>query len=72
VDGSVAPDGEPILDPEGAAALLAKEDAAVVDGGVLPGGPPSTLVAIEETGPVVLRFGTFPLERLREALGERI
>jgi L-threonylcarbamoyladenylate synthase len=38
--------GEPILDPRQAALLLAGEAAAlVVDGGVLPGGPPSTLVA---------------------------
>ncbi|HYG61302.1 MAG TPA: L-threonylcarbamoyladenylate synthase [Thermoanaerobaculia bacterium] len=61
--------GEPILDPAEAAALLAGEDAVVVDGGILPGGPPSTLVAIEETGPVVLRTGSFPVERLRELLG---
>ena len=60
--------GEPVLDPEGAADLLAGEDAMVVDGGVLPGGLPSTLVAIEEAGPVVLRTGTFPVERLREML----
>jgi L-threonylcarbamoyladenylate synthase len=61
--------GEPILDPAEAAALLAGEDAVVVDGGILPGGLPSTLVAIEETGPVVLRTGRFPVERLRELLG---
>lgn len=60
--------GEPVLDPRGAAELLAGEDAMVVDGGVLPGGPPSTLVAIEKAGPVVLRSGRFPVERLREAL----
>lgn len=66
---SANPSGEePVLDPEGAADLLAGEDAMVVDGGVLPGGPPSTLVAIEEGGPVVLRTGRFPVERLREAL----
>jgi L-threonylcarbamoyladenylate synthase len=60
--------GEPVLDPGGAADLLEGEDAMVVDGGVLPGGPPSTLVAIEEGGPVVLRTGKFPVERLREVL----
>lgn len=66
---SANPSGEePVLDPQGAAELLAGEDALVVDGGVLPGGPPSTLVAIEEAGPVVLRTGRFPVERLREAL----
>jgi L-threonylcarbamoyladenylate synthase len=58
---------EPILDPVEAAELLAgEEDAVVVDGGVLPGGPPSTLVAIEERGLVVLRTGSYPVERLRE------
>lgn len=59
---------EPILDPAELARLLAGEEAVVVDGGVLPGGPPSTLVAIEETGPVVLRSGSFPVDRLLEAL----
>ena len=61
--------GEPILDPEEVAELLAGEDAAVVDGGVLPGGPPSTLVAIEEGGLKVLRNGRFPAERLLEEFG---
>jgi len=61
----------PVLDPAGAAALLAGEDAMVVDGGLLPGGLPSTLVAIEESGPVVLRSGSFPVEWLRECLMEK-
>lgn len=65
--------GEPILDPTAVAELLAAGDsgveAVVVDGGILPGGPPSTLVAIEESGPVVLRTGSFPVERLRERFG---
>lgn len=59
---------EPILDPARVAGLLAGEDAVVIDGGMLPGGPPSTLLAIEETGVVVLRSGRFPVERLRELL----
>jgi L-threonylcarbamoyladenylate synthase len=58
----------PVLDPADAAELLAGEDAVVVDGGALPGGLPSTLVAIEKGGPVVLRTGRFPVDRLREAL----
>ncbi len=58
----------PVLDPREAAELLAGTDSAVVDGGLRPGGPPSTLVAIEATGPVVLRTGIFPVERLRERL----
>lgn len=69
--------GEPILDPAAVAELLAGADflggagveAVVVDGGILPGGPPSTLVAIEESGPVVLRTGSFPVERLRKQFG---
>lgn len=60
--------GAPILDPEEAAELLAGTDAAVVDGGILPGGPPSTLVAIEASGLVVLRTGSYPVDRLRERL----
>jgi L-threonylcarbamoyladenylate synthase len=62
--------GEPLLDPAAAAALVEGEDAMLVDGGVLPGGPPSTLVAIEASGPVVLRSGSFPVERLRECFME--
>lgn len=61
--------GEPILDPAAVEELLAGEDAMVVDGGTLAGGPPSTLVAIEEGGPKVLRAGKFPAGRLLEELG---
>jgi L-threonylcarbamoyladenylate synthase len=59
--------GEPVLDPAELPGLLAGEDAMIVDGGVLPGGPPSTLVAIGEEGLVVLRAGRFPAERLMKA-----
>jgi L-threonylcarbamoyladenylate synthase len=66
--------GEPIVDPREAAELLgeqAADEVLIVDGGILPGGAPSTLVAIEESGPVVLRSGRFPVERLRECLMEK-
>jgi L-threonylcarbamoyladenylate synthase len=56
--------GEPVLDPAELPELLAGEDAMIVDGGILPGGPPSTLVAIREEGLTVLRAGRFPAERL--------
>jgi L-threonylcarbamoyladenylate synthase len=56
--------GEPVLDPAELPELLAGEDAMIVDGGVLPGGPPSTLVAIRGEGLEVLRPGRFPAERL--------
>jgi L-threonylcarbamoyladenylate synthase len=61
----------PVVDPLAAAALLAGEDAVLVDGGALPGGAPSTVVAIEPSGPVVLRSGSFPVERLRECFMEK-
>jgi L-threonylcarbamoyladenylate synthase len=65
--------GEPILDPREAAQLLAGEAAMVVDDGLLPGGPPSTLVAVaaapdDARGVVVLRAGRLPVEQLRERL----
>jgi L-threonylcarbamoyladenylate synthase len=61
----------PLLDPRELPALLAGHDAAVVDGGVLPGGPPSTLVALAAAGDGgmqelrVLRQGAFPAARLQ-------
>ena len=58
----------PIVDPAALAGLLTGEDAMVVDGGLLPGGPPSTLVAIEGDRVVVLRSGRFPTDRLGEDL----
>jgi L-threonylcarbamoyladenylate synthase len=61
--------GEPILDPADLGELLAGEDSRVVDGGVLAGGLPSTLVAIEGDGLVVLRTGRFPAGRLDQVLG---
>lgn len=52
----------PLLDPAGAASLLAGWDALVMDGGRLAGGPPSTLVEPSpEGGFTVLRPGRFQL-----------
>lgn len=62
----------PVVAPGEAAALLAGEDAVVVDGGVLPGGPPSTLVAFEAAGVRLLRRGSFPVEEILSGAGERI
>lgn len=68
----------PLLDPAAVAGLLAGEDAAVVDGGVLAGGPPSTLVvwrpAEGSTGAgaggfEVLRDGAFAADRLHDLAG---
>ncbi len=51
--------GEPYLDPDALVGWLAAagSDAVVVDGGLLPGGPPSTLVAWRAAGVEVLRRG---------------
>jgi len=49
----------PILELGALHALLAGEDAWIVDGGVLPGGAPSTLVDLRGT-PQILRSGAFP------------
>jgi tRNA A37 threonylcarbamoyladenosine synthetase subunit TsaC/SUA5/YrdC len=57
---SANPAGElPMLDPAAVAAWFDRAgiDGRVIDGGVLPGGPPSTLVAWRDGGPVVLRPG---------------
>ncbi len=62
---SANPSGEPpYLEAEAVADWLARERvrAAVVEGGRLPGGPPSTLVGWSERGPVVLRAGRYRVE----------
>ena len=63
---------EPIVDPAELPELLAGEDAVVIDGGILPGGPPSTLVepARSGWGWRVLRPGSFDGERLAALLAE--
>lgn len=58
----------PALGTPEAAELVAGEDAWVVDGGDLPGGPPSTLVAFEAGRVRVIRAGRFPVDRLQERL----
>ncbi len=50
-----------ILDPAELTALLEGFDAAIVDAGRLPGGPPSTLInLIDDVQPRILRAGAFP------------
>jgi L-threonylcarbamoyladenylate synthase len=61
---------EPIVDPAELPALLAGEDAVVVDFGILPGGPPSTLVEWAPSGWRVLRQGSFDGERLAALLAQ--
>ncbi|HEV8239901.1 MAG TPA: L-threonylcarbamoyladenylate synthase [Thermoanaerobaculia bacterium] len=56
----------PLLDPSKVAELLADEDAMIVDGGALAGGPPSTLAVWDAHQWQVLRKGRFPLSDLPE------
>lgn len=60
--------GAPATEPAAAAALLAGEDGALVDGGPLPGGPPSTVVRPAPYGLEVLRAGGLPPDRLAALL----
>ena len=57
----------PVLDPMELAGALPGWDGWTVDGGRLPGGPPSTLVRREEDSWRVLRAGRYPIENLEGA-----
>ena len=62
---------EPLLDPHEVARLLASEPGSwLVDGGMLPGGKPSTLVGVREGRLEVLRAGAFPVDTLEDTEGE--
>jgi len=54
----------PVVDPAELDALLDRRRALVIDDGVLPGGPPSTLVRWEDGKLHVLRAGAYPASRL--------
>ena len=54
----------PILDPSHLVAILEDRLALIIDGGVLPGGPPSTLVTWADGRPRILRRGSFPVDRI--------
>jgi len=54
----------PLLDPRELSSLLAAEDAIIIEGGVLLGGPPSTLATWTGTSWTVLREGRFPISSL--------
>jgi L-threonylcarbamoyladenylate synthase len=50
----------PLLDPDELSRQLAGWDALVIDDGVLPGGEPSTVVALTAAGLALLRLGSYP------------
>ncbi len=62
----------PIVDPRLLEPLLEGADAAIVDGGTLPGGPPSTLVELRGETLRVLRPGRFPVAELRRLFSTAI
>jgi L-threonylcarbamoyladenylate synthase len=62
---------EPIVDPSRLGGLLRGEDAAIWDAGILPGGPPSTLVAPRADGFEILRQGAFAADLLPAARPSR-
>jgi L-threonylcarbamoyladenylate synthase len=53
----------PVLDPEELPTLLEGADAALFDGGRLPGGAPSTVVGVEGGELQILRQGSFGVEQ---------
>lgn len=61
---------DPVCTPEPLKELLSGYDSAIVDGGALPGGPPSTIAAIEGERLHVLREGRVPVSALRAKLEE--
>lgn len=52
----------PVLEPAELMRQLSACDALVIDDGVLPGGEPSTVVALTATGLALLRQGSYPWE----------
>lgn len=58
----------PIVDPDLLAEELAGSSAVLVDRGVLPGGEPSTLVAVAGGEARLLRRGAFPPARVEEEI----
>jgi L-threonylcarbamoyladenylate synthase len=56
----------PVLDPAELVGLLSGWDALIIDDGVLPGGEPSTVVALTAAGLALLRQGSYPWEAVSE------
>lgn len=56
----------PVLEPAELVRQLTGRDALVIDDGVLPGGEPSTVVALTATGLALLRQGSYPWQAVSE------
>ena len=70
---SANPSGEiPVSEPGMLSAMLAGWPSVIVDDGVLPGGPVSTIVQIVEAGYRVLRVGALSAVWLRDRVSRRV
>jgi L-threonylcarbamoyladenylate synthase len=58
----------PAASPEAVAATLGDRIDLLVDGGAAPGGPPSTIVAMRDGVPTLVRSGATAWERVLESL----
>ena len=64
--------GQPVSDPSMLWPMLSGWPSVIVDDGVLPGGPASTIVQLSEGGYLVLRDGALSLEWLRSRLSRPV
>jgi len=62
----------PVSDPDMLAEIFTERPSLIVDGGLLPGGEPSTVVRLATDSVTVLRAGAFPIDRLERHLGARV
>ena len=60
--------GTPPCDSAGAVADALPDVDVIIDGGPSPGGPPSTIISFDDTGPVLLRAGAVPWDRVIKSL----
>jgi L-threonylcarbamoyladenylate synthase len=62
--------GQPATnDPETVAASLGAGVGVLLDAGVTPGGPPSTIIDVTDATPRIIRQGVIPWESIQACLG---
>ncbi len=60
--------GQPAADSADAVAAALPGVDLLIDGGRVPGGPPSTIISFDDTRPILLREGAVPWERVIKSL----
>lgn len=69
ISTSANPAGQPPShDPDGISGELISKVDGMVDAGLLPGGPPSTIVDVTVVPPRIVRTGCVPVERVMEVI----